>query len=661
MQAAPPVEIVVTGRGLEADRPATDTSIIDRARILDAASGRLEEVLRDVPGLHGFRRSDSRSANATSQSLTLRGLGGNASSRALLILDGVPQSDPFGGWISIPAYSTDRLGRVVVSRGGGDARFGPGALGGTIELDSATPVQLAPFGGSIALGSRDLLDARGGVALGGRDTFLTASGAFARGDGFVPIVAADRGPVDRPATYRQASGALRGVVALGAVEAQANLSAFDDRRERGLPNTANRGRGIDASLRLVAKDRWSLTGYGQWRRFSSQSAAVDAGRTSATLTNDQYRVPSSGWGLRGEVVPLSGPLELRLGGDLRAVEGETRETYQYVAGQPTREREAGGRSLTVGGFAEARLRRGKLTATLSGRLDHWRIRDGRLFEATLAGAMLTDTRFADRSGWQPTARAGLAFDPAPALTLRGAAYRAWRLPTLNELYRPFRVGADATAANASLMPETLVGAEIGGDWRVTPGITARATAFAADLRDAIANVTIAQGPGVFPGVGFVAGSYRRRDNLARIATRGVELALDARVGELSAALSYAFHDLHVRDRGLGQALDRLRPAQTPRHLASATVGWEAARGTRLSVTGRAVSRQFDDDSNQRRLRGALTLDALGEVPLTRRLDLRARAENLFGARVEAGVSGDGIVERATPRTLWIELALKAGR
>ena len=661
--AAEPVEIVVTGRGLDAERPATDVTSIDRPRLLAVASGRLEDVLRDVPGLHGFRRSDSRSANATSQSLTLRGLGGNATSRAVLILDGVPQSDPFGGWTSFPAYSTDRLGRIVVTRGGDGGRFGPGALGGTIELDSATPDQLAPVEGSLAYGSRDSIDMRGSAALGGGRTFVTAAGAFARGDGFVPIVARDRGPVDRPAAYAQASGALRGVIALGRVEAQANLSAFDDRRERGLPNTANRGRGIDASLRFVARDRWSLLGYGQWRRFSSQSAAVNSTRTTATLTNDQFRVPSSGWGLRGEVIPLSGPLDLRLGADLRAVEGETRETFQYVSGVPTRRRDAGGRSLTVGGFAQATLETGALTASLSARLDHWTIRDGRLFEAMLTGTTLTDTRFVDRSGWQPTGRVGLALDAAPGFTFRSAAYRAWRLPTLNELYRPFRAGADATAANAALKPETLSGAEVGADWRLGRRAKLSATIFAADLNDAIANVTIAPGPGVFPGVGFVsaAGSFRRRENLGRITTRGIELGLDARFGAFSTALGYAFHDSRVRDRGLGKALDGLRPAQTPRHLGSATIAWEIPRGGRLALTGRATSRQFDDDSNQRVLGSALTFDASGEVPLSTRLTIRARAENLLDARVEAGVSGDGIVERATPRALWIELRLKAGR
>ena len=100
--ATPPeAEVVVVGRGLAA-RPgdkAFDVVTIDSRRIAENASNRLESVLADVAGLQQFRRSDSRSANPTSQGISLRGIGGNASSRALLVLDGVPQADPFGGWV----------------------------------------------------------------------------------------------------------------------------------------------------------------------------------------------------------------------------------------------------------------------------------------------------------------------------------------------------------------------------------------------------------------------------------------------------------------------------------------------------------------------------------------------------------------------------------
>ena len=80
-------EIVVTGQPLPASigEAAYDVAVVERDRIVATASGRIEDVLRDVAGLTQFRRSDARSANATSQGATLRGLGGNASSRALLV------------------------------------------------------------------------------------------------------------------------------------------------------------------------------------------------------------------------------------------------------------------------------------------------------------------------------------------------------------------------------------------------------------------------------------------------------------------------------------------------------------------------------------------------------------------------------------------------
>ncbi|KQM29119.1 MULTISPECIES: TonB-dependent receptor [unclassified Sphingomonas] len=653
-------EIVVTGRGL-ADAPGDrvyDSVTLDRDRLLQSASGRVEDVLRDVAGLQQFRRSDSRSANPTSQGITLRGLGGNASSRALLLLDGVPQADPFGGWVAFPAYATDRLGRIRVTRGGGSGVAGPGALAGTIELDSGEPGELAPFAASIAGGSRASLDARGSAALVRGGGFATLSGAYARGDGFVPIVREDRGPADRPAPYEQGSAAARAVVQVAATtELQANVSGFTDRRDRGLAFTDNRSEGADASIRLVGRGSlgWSLLGYLQTRAFASRFASVGAGRASTTPTLAQYNVPATGIGGRAEIAPVVGALALRLGGDVRSVTGETQELYTYVAGSPTRRRVAGGRNVTAGLFADASVTTGAVVLSASGRIDRWAIADGRLEEAALSGATLTDQRFADRRGWEPTGRVGMAWTPADIMTLRLAGYRGWRLPTLNELYRPFRVGADATAANAALAPETLWGGEAGVELRPTTAIRLAATAFSNDLRDAIANATISNGPGNFPGVGFVsaAGVFRRRANLDHVRVRGVELDASGRLGPVEAQLSYAYTDARVRDGGV---LDGLRPAQTPAHSGSATLGWRRDRW-QAAATLRHVAGQYEDDANLRRLSAATTLDLVAAMPATRWLTLEARAENVTDARIETAIGGDGVVERATPRTLWLAVRL----
>ncbi len=653
----PAPEIVVTGRGLApapGDR-AYAIVTIDRARIQANASNRLESVLADVAGLQQFRRSDSRSANPTSQGISLRGIGGNASSRALLVFDGVPQADPFGGWVAFPAYATGRLGAIRVTRGGGSGYQGPGALAGTVELESATPDQLTPFQGSIAYGSRDALDVQGSAALVRGAGFATLSGAYARGDGFTPTIAESRGVVDRPAPYEQASGALRTVIGIGATtEVQANASAFTDRRDRGTDFTANKSEGADASIRLIGRGAWgySALAYLQTRGFSSSFNSINPARTTAIQSLDQYNTPATGLGGRIEILPpLGESITLRLGADTRDVSGMTQELYTFVAAAPTRRREAGGGTTTTGIFADGSLIAGNLTFSFGGRVDWWTIDDGYLSERPLGvGVPLTDIRYADRDGSETTGRAGIAYRPIDAITLRVAGYRGWRLPTLNELYRPFRVGNDATAANALLSPERLTGIEGGVTLAPAPGVSIAATYFYNRLKDAIANVTTTRPVQILPGVT----TYRVRQNLDAIRAHGFELDAAWRPGPIGVQASWSHTRSTVEGAGITAALDGLRPAQTPRDQVSGTIDWHRDAAA-ASLTLRHIGRQFDDDQNTRVLTSATTLDGYAALPILRSLVAELRGENLFDVRVEAGISGGNIIERATPRTLWLGL------
>jgi vitamin B12 transporter len=656
-------EIVVTGTGLgPAPGSATDAVVvIDRDRLTSVASGRIEDVLRDAAGFAQFRRSDSRSANPTSQGANLRGLGGNASSRVLLLLDGVPQTDPFGGWIAFPAYQAERLSSIRVTRGGGSGFFGPGALSGTIELDSVRPGEVGTLSASLLGGSRGSVEGNAVGSVRAGDGFMLFAGQYMGGDGFQPIVEG-AGPVDRAAPYEQASGTARFVTDLGGVELQANLGGFVDRRDRGTDFTAIRSEGAGASVRLVGRGRWqwSALAYLQTRAFASGFASVGNGRASVAQVLAQY-VPATGSGARVEIgPPLGEGIELRFGADVRRVSGRTQELYQFVDLSPTRRRIAGGASTTAGLFADLGVETDAWEFSAGARIDHWRIDAGRLDERLLAGGVLTDTVFAARDGWEATGRVGAAFRPVETVTLRTAAYRGWRLPTLNELYRPFRAGADATAANAALSPERLTGGEVGIEWRQATGVRFGVTGFVSRLNDAIANVTIARGPGTFPGVGFVsaAGSYRRRENLDAIESVGVEADIAVTRGAWSLAVGYSHADARVRSGGVAGSLDGLRPAQTAVDQLSATIGWQRER-LRAAVTVRHVGAQFEDDQNDRTLAPATTLDAHAELPVTGRIALVARAENLTDTRVEAAISGDGVVERAPPRTVWagVKLAL----
>ncbi len=658
MLDAAPVEqvIIVTGRGLDTEHKLAPTRTIERTEIERSASGRTEDVLRNVAGLASFRRSDSRSAHPTSQGLTLRGLGGNAASRVALNLDGVPQADPFGGWIAFGALDAHAIDRIRVRRGGGIE-----AVAGTIEIDSRAPAPGVSGNAALFAGSRSSLDARlfGGTNWGGG--FASASGSFARSDGFVPIVAADRGLADRRAPYRQGSARARVVQALSAAtEAQLNLSTFADRRTRGTDHSDNRQRGHDASLRLVGSKAmpWSALAYVQKRRFESQFAAVAAGRGSASRALDQ-QVPATGWGLRAEIAPRLGPIRTRAGVEWRRVSGETDEDFRFVAGAPTRRREAGGRNDVAGLFATASWTDGGWSIAGEARADRWIMAEGQLIESDVSGNPITNSRFAGRAGYEGSGRIAIGRILGDGLALRGAAYRGWRLPTLNELYRPFRAGPDATAANAALDPERLRGVEAGVDWAPLRGAKVAATLFANRLEGAVANVSLGSGPGLFPGVGFVAsgGVYRQRQNVDAIRARGLEIDASWTRGPWETALSYALTDARIEANDAALALDGKRPAQVARHSASASLGWGRG-GVALDGTARFIGRQFEDDNNRRALPAALTFDGSARFTLSRRIALEARAENIFDKRVVATLSGDGTRERALPRALWLGLRLR---
>jgi len=658
----PPPAIVITGRALPEPRAERVYTIehIPTRQIDQSPSHELDELLKDVPGVQLFRRSDARSGHPTSQGVTLRALGGNASSRALLILDGVPQSDPFGGWVNWPAYDPANLSDIRVVRGGGSVANGPGSLAGTIEMTSRSDAGEA---GEVDAGSWDSLEARGQLGLAAGGGVLSVSGRGARSDGFVPITEDTRGSADQRAPYRQWSGRGRWVAPLGgSTELRASVSAFHDWRTRGTDFSTDRTNGADASLGLVGRSdwQWSALGYWQWRNLRSSTASVNAGRALATRVLLQDSVPAHGLGGSVEVrPPMPQGIELRLGADARRTDGETRELANYVAGQPTRRRRAGGETLTSGAFAEASGDVGGITLSGGARIDHWQVSSGHLFEQTIAtGAVLRDDRDPKRHGWLPTARGGLLAPIGSGFSLRSAAYLGWRMPTLNELFRPFRAGADATAANPDLDPERLSGAEAGieyadGRFRLS------ATAFVNRLSHPIANVTLGRGPGNFPQVGFVAagGVFRQRENVDAVKVRGIEAGAEWTHGPWAVRAGASLTHARMEASGAAAFLDGLRPAQTPRFAGTLSASWERdGKGAELVL--RRVGAQYEDDLNARVLKGATTLDAFASWPLTRHFQVVARAENLTNALVMATFNSDGSIERATPRTLWIGLRLR---
>ncbi|WP_247717929.1 TonB-dependent receptor plug domain-containing protein [Qipengyuania proteolytica] len=638
--------IVVTGEGLAVTpaTPAYDTQVIEREELLSVPSGRIEDALASVAGFQQFRRSDSRSANPSAQGATLRALGGNATSRALVLLDGVPMSDPFFGYIPFSAIAPERLAQVRVTRGGGSGPFGAGALAGTIEMTSADAGTLGAFGGQVLVNDRGETEASATATSRLGAGFASISGRWDRGKGFWTTPEAERVPHSARAAFDGYSVQVRGVTPLtDAIELQARGLVYRDERTLRFEGADSSMEGQDASLRLVGRGAWAfdVLGYVQARNFTN--VVISSTRFVPVL--DQRNTPATGLGGKIELRPPTGERNvLRLGLDYRKSDGELFETaLSAFSGAVTARRNAGGTNTDLGLFVENDVTLGALTLTGGARLDRYTIRGGFYTERDGAGALVVDDRFADRAGWEASFRGGALLRLGETASLRAAAYSGLRLPTLNELYRPFVVFPVVTQANAELGNERLEGFEVGLD--VTPRETVRLslTAFDNRVRNAIANVTIDT-------------NLRQRRNIDAIHARGVEASAALTFGTFTFDGAIAYTDAEAQGSGLAAALDGNRPSQTPKWVGGATLAYRPAENWLFSATLRHTGAQFEDDLETDILPAATTLDAFAQLPLSKGVSLVLRGENLTDEAIVTRNQG-GSIDLGTPRTVWAGVRL----
>jgi outer membrane receptor protein involved in Fe transport len=641
--------IVVTGRGLDETpaTPAYDVVNIPAEQIVATGSGRIEDALSNVAGFQEFRRSDSRSSNPSAQGVTLRALNGNATSRAQVLLDGVPMADPMFGYIPLSSIMPDQIRNIRVTRGGGSGPFGSGALAGTIEMESADAHELGLIHGQALVNDRGETQVSGSLAPELGKGFAVVAGEWDRGQGFWTTPEDQRVPASARARYDSWTAQARVVEPLGSdIELQARGMAFDDNRTLRFVGADSESKGQDLSLRLVGRGEWKFDAlaYGQWRNFSN--IVISSSTFKKTL--DQRDTPSQGYGGKLEVRPPVGPDHvLRLGTDLRESNGDLAEYRFLASGAGNGHRIAGGHNSDLGFFAEDDWTLGPVILTGGVRADRWSIRDGYQLNYNEDGTLTTNpsdnnnAAYPSRSGWEATWRAGALATVAPGVRLRAAAYTGLRLPTVNELYRPFVVFPVTTQANPGLENERLEGYEAGIELVPAEWANFSLTAFDNKLKNAISNVTVAT-------------NLKQRQNVDAIHAQGIEFQGALRSGAFSLTGSLAYTDSKVEASGTQAALDGLRPAQTPKWSTSATLAWEPKDRMRFAATLRHTGAAFEDDLNSDVLPAATTLDLFAQVPVWKELSVVLRGENVFDATIVTRNQG-GSMDYGTPATVWAGL------
>lgn len=663
------------------DVPAS-MSVLTRQEIQQSPAVQADDVLRKLPAFSLFRRTSSLAAHPTAQGVSLRGIGPSGVSRTLVLVDGVPFNDPFGGWVYWSRIPLEHADRVEVVDGASSSLYGNYAMGGVVNIVSAPPAPrtftLKAQYGTLNTGHLEALGShvRGPLA-------VTVDAGLFRTNGYSPVVAhnpagiAERGRVDNNVSLDTAR--LNGRVDLRASDRLGivlRAGYFREDRNNGKHSTFTgdpeendtRWTSTSAAATMRLSDRSTVEtsvslGTGRLRSNFLAVPATTPPRNVGRMTLKQHVPTTSLTGMVQWRTLLAGRHALTAGGDWRWVEGDSEEdALDAVTGTSvTLRRVSGGTQRGLGAFVQHIFSAtSALTITSGLRMDGWRNYNAHNLEQTATGTPTANHNPAlpSRRDVVLSPRVAAIYRVNDRVSLWGNIGTGFRAPTLNELYRQFRVGTVLTLANNQLGPERLRGGEIGLQIVPLRALAWRTTWFDNRITDPVSNVTLS-----------VAGANvtQQRQNLGATRVSGLQTSAEYRAGaswRVSAA--YIHQRARITDNPANPALVGKLLPQVPRHRASLQVSFTDPRWLTASIEVLTMGRQFDDDLNSRAVPGLAeaglpkytVVSASLSRAITRRLEAFVGVQNLFDREYFVGTLPTTV---ASPRLVSGGVRVRVGR
>ena len=579
-----------------------------------------DDVLRQIPTFSLFRRTSSLASHPTAQGVSLRGIGPSGVSRTLVLLDGVPFNDPFGGWVYWTRVPLDATDRIEVVDSSSSSLYGNYAMGGVINVMTTGAMRRtvdvkAQYGNH----SSPKLDFRASDVWG--KVGVVFDGAVYSTDGY-PIVVdvnpagvPERGLVDKNASVEfrtfnlkaeySPSDNVRAFIRgghFGEERINGKASTIDGTDEKNDTSWTSVNGGVRAGLGNAGDLEAAL--FTDFETFRSNFLAVPAAtppRSIGRMTLNQ-RVPSTAVGgmVRWSRAFAAHQL-FSVGTDWRWVDGDSEEDgLDATTGtQVTLKRISGGTQRSLGVFVQDVISPvSSLTMTLSARLDSWRNYDGHNLESNFPSGVPTPNNnpdLPDRDDTVVSPRVAARYHVNSQISVWGDIGAGFRAPTLNELYRQFRVGTVLTLANNQLGPERLVGGEFGITLVPVPSVLVRSTYFDNRVKDPVSNVTLT-------AVG--ANVTQQRQNLGKTRIRGLQNDVDVRIGSSWRFIgAYLYDQAKVREFAANPALVGKYLAQVPKHRGSVQVVYTHPKLADIAFAIQSLGMQFDDDLNVRTVPG----------------------------------------------------------
>ena len=251
-----------------------------------------------------------------------------------------------------------------------------------------------------------------------------------------------------------------------------------------------------------------------------------------------------------------------------------------------------------------------------------------LSRITLTGGVRVDDHAT--FGTRTTMSGNMVWRAGSGTTLRAAYGEGFKAPTLFQLYSFY--------GNVTLKPESAQSYDLGIEQKLLEGrLILSATLFQRDTRNQIDFIScFGQTTGICTN--RADGTY---DNVDSTRAKGLETSIELRPSNtLGFTVNYTLLD--TEDRTTGRVLVR-----RPRHNLAADVDWTTPFGARLGATLRLASDSADTDFEtfaRTALDGYALVGLRASLPIGDTLELYGRVENLFDTRYET-VSGYGAYGR----------------
>ena len=571
---ADPADIVVTATGVAqpVEQIGQAVTIIARAEIERRQTVSIADLLGTTPGVTVTRNGGP--GNFTG--VRIRGAEGE---QTLTLIDGVRVNDPSspGGGFDFGKLLAGSIERIEVLRGPNSVPWGSQAIGGVVNIVTATPTQGLQGRGSVEYGAHDSLFANAGISGGTGPVTAALTGGYLRTDG---ISAAAVGT--EPDGYRQYGGTgsvgiaftdaigldLRGYYAHSRISLDGYQSVFPysfiDTADYSTAQEIYGYAGLHANL---------LDG-----RFRNRVAF-----TVADINRDNYDPsfgPAPSFFGRGRSERYSYQGDFQLVDQVRLVAGAEHENSSYFDG-PTE------KTGVTSFYGEAIVRPiDQLTVTGGARHD-----DHRAF------------------GGHTSLAANAALALGTGTILRASYAEGFKAPTLYQLFSAY--------GDEDLVPETARNYDLGIEQKLLDGrLTASATWFHRDTKNQI-------------DFDLISFTY---NNIVRTRAQGVEFELALRpIDALTVTGNVSYIDSKNRSPGANFGNDL---ARRPKETASVSADYRLPFGLSLGGTITMVGDSYDDPGNFTRLDGYTLASLRAELPVGERLVVYGRVENLFDEKYQ---------------------------